>query len=80
VKAARAVIVTPLGDARSASGDRLGRIFGSARKKAGGNAAAVSVARGIGQAIREARRGAAPSDTIVILGSHHTVEEAAPFL
>lgn len=80
VTAARAVIVTPLGDARSASGDRLGRIFGSARKKAGGNAAAVSVARGIGQAIRDARRGAAPSDTIVIMGSHHTVEEAAPFL
>jgi dihydrofolate synthase/folylpolyglutamate synthase len=80
VTAARAVIVTPLGDARSATGDRLGRIFGAARKKAGANAAAVSVARGIGQAIREARRRAEPSDTIVIMGSHHTVEEAAPYL
>jgi dihydrofolate synthase/folylpolyglutamate synthase len=80
VTAARMVIITPLGDARSATGDRLGRVFGAARKNAGGNAAAVSVARGIGQAIREARRRAAPSDTIVIMGSHVTVEEAAPFL
>ena len=80
VKAARAIIVTPLGDARSATGARLGRIFGAARKGAGARAGTVSVARGIGQAIREARRGAAPSDTIVIMGSHVTVEEAAPFL
>jgi dihydrofolate synthase/folylpolyglutamate synthase len=80
VTAARAVIVTPLGDARSATGDRLGRVFGAARKKAGGKAAAVSVARGIAQAVREARRRAEPSDTIVIMGSHITVEEAAPFL
>ena len=80
VTAARAIIVTPLGDARSASGARLGRIFGAARKRAGARAGTVSVARGIGQAIREARRGAAPSDTIVIMGSHVTVEEAAPFL
>ncbi len=80
VKAARTVIVAPLRDARSASGDRLGRIFGAARKRAGGDAAAVSVARGIGQAIREARGRAGPSETIVIMGSHVTVEEAAPFL
>ncbi len=80
VKAAREIIVAPLGDSRSAPGDRLGRVFGAARRAAGGNAAAVSVARGIGQAIREARGRAGPSDTIVILGSHVTVEEAAPFL
>ncbi len=80
VKAARTIIVTPLGDARSASGDRLGRVFGAARKRAGKSAGTVRIARGIGQAIREARRLASPSDTIVIMGSHVTVEEAAPFL
>jgi dihydrofolate synthase/folylpolyglutamate synthase len=80
VAAARAIVVAPLGDARSASGDRLGRVFRAARRKAGGTAAEVSVARGIAQAIREARRRADPSDTIVIMGSHVTVEEAAPYL
>jgi dihydrofolate synthase / folylpolyglutamate synthase len=80
VAAARAIIVTPLRDGRSATGDRLGRVFGAALKEAGGKGAAVSVARGVGQAIREARGRAGPSDTIVIMGSHVTVEEAAPFL
>ena len=80
VTAARSVIVTSLGDVRSASGERLGRVFGMARRAAGRSAATVSVARGIGQAIREARKHADPSDTILIMGSHVTVEEAAPFL
>jgi dihydrofolate synthase / folylpolyglutamate synthase len=80
VRSARRIVVAPLEDARSASGSRLARVFGAARREAGGNGAAVSVARGIGQAIREARRNAEPSETIVIMGSHVTIEEAAPFL
>jgi dihydrofolate synthase/folylpolyglutamate synthase len=80
VTAARSVIVAPLGDARSAPGERLGRIFNAARRAAGKRAASVRVARGLSQAVREARVCAAPSDTIVILGSHVTVEEAIPFL
>jgi dihydrofolate synthase/folylpolyglutamate synthase len=80
VRAARAIVVAPLRDARSASGGRLGRIFGAERKPAGRDAATVRVVRGIGEAIREARRNASPRDTILITGSHVTVEEAAPFL
>ncbi len=80
VAAARSVIVAPLGDDRSAPGERLGGIFRAARRSTRGRAASVRVARGIGEAIRTARSCAAPSDTIVILGSHVTVEEAARFL
>jgi len=80
VKAVRDIIVTPLADPRSASGAHLAGVFGDERRKARGERAAVHVARGVGDAIREARRRAASDDTILIMGSHVTVEEAAPFL
>jgi dihydrofolate synthase/folylpolyglutamate synthase len=80
MKAAREIIVTRLGDRRSAPGERLGRIFADARKRVRGERAAVRVASGIGSAVREARRNAAAEDTILIMGSHVTVEEAARFL
>jgi len=80
VTAVRDVIVTPLADARSASGEHLARVFGDERRTARGVRAAVRVARGVGEAVREARRRSASDDTILIMGSHVTVEEAAPFL
>jgi dihydrofolate synthase/folylpolyglutamate synthase len=76
----RDIVVTPLADRRSASGEHLARVFNAERRRVQGDRAAVRVARGIGQAIHEARRRAGSDDTIVIMGSHVTVEEAAPFL
>ena len=80
VAAVRDIVLTPLADRRSASGERLARLFNGERRKVRGERAEVHVARGIGQAIQEARRRAGSGDTIVIMGSHVTVEEAAPFL
>jgi dihydrofolate synthase/folylpolyglutamate synthase len=80
VAAARDIIVTSLGDARSASGEHLGRVFGRARAEERGTGAAVRVAHGVPDAVREARRSAERGDTILIMGSHVMVEEAAPFL
>ena len=80
VAAVRDIILTPLADRRSASGRRLEALFGEAQRRARGRRAGVHVAPGVGHAIREARRRAGPDDTIVIMGSHVTIEEAARFL
>jgi dihydrofolate synthase/folylpolyglutamate synthase len=80
LKAAREIIVTRLGDPRGASGERLDSAFREARRRTGGARAEVRVAAGIACALREARRNAADGDTIVIMGSHVTIEEAARFL
>jgi len=80
VTAAREIIVTHLRDVRSASGQHLGRVFEEARRRAHGARATVRISRGVAHAVREARRNAASADTIVIMGSHVTIEEAAPFL
>ena len=80
ITAVRDVILTPLADRRSASRQRLAAVFGKERRKARGERADMHVAPGVGHAIREARRRAGPDDTIVIMGSHVTVEEAARFL
>jgi dihydrofolate synthase/folylpolyglutamate synthase len=78
--AAREVIVTSLADERSARGERLGRIFREAGARGAGPRATVRVARGVASAVDAARRGSGPFDTILILGSHLMVEEAAPAL
>lgn len=78
--AAREIIVTALRDPRSASAERLGRDFGGAHSTLAGTRACVRIARGVGQAVHEARGGADALDTILIMGSHVMVEEAARFL
>ncbi len=77
LRRAREIVVTPLSDARGASASRLLEVFAEARRGAGSRAAAVTAAAGVRQAVRLAERMARPEDTIVILGSHHTVDEAA---
>jgi folylpolyglutamate synthase/dihydropteroate synthase len=78
--AAREIIVTALRDPRSASAERLGRDFGGAPAPRTGPRARVRVARGVGRAVAEARRRSGALDTILIMGSHVMVEEAARFL
>jgi dihydrofolate synthase/folylpolyglutamate synthase len=80
LSAAREIIVTALRDPRSAGGERLGRDFGGARSAGAGKRARVRIARGVGQAVHEARRGSGVLDTILVMGSHVMVEEAARFL
>ena len=80
VTAAREIIVTRLANVRSASGQRLGRVFREAREKARGARATVHIARGVEHAVFRAMQNAASDDTILIMGSHVAIEEAAPFL
>ncbi len=77
LRSAREIIVTPLSDARSASSGRLLGAFVDARRGARSGRAIVRAARGVAEAVRMAESAARPEDTVVILGSHHTVDEAA---
>jgi len=76
-RSAREIIAARIAEPGGASGARLGEIFRAASREAGGRGAAVRVARSVAEAVREAERRAAPEDTIVVLGSHHTAGEAA---
>lgn len=77
LRSVREIIVTPLSDPRSARSDRLLRAFVEARRGARSGPAIVRAAGGVREAVRMAEGAARPEDTIVILGSHHTVDEAA---
>lgn len=80
VAAARTVVLARLGGARSAPAAILRAPFDRARFASPGRAAEVRSARGVGEAIRAARRLARADDTILVMGSHVTVEEAAPYI
>jgi dihydrofolate synthase/folylpolyglutamate synthase len=77
LRSAREIIVTPLSDPRGASAEQLLGDFERARRGARAGRAIVRAARGVREAVRMAERAAGPEDTVVILGSHHTVDEAA---
>jgi dihydrofolate synthase/folylpolyglutamate synthase len=79
VGAARRIIVTGLRDRRSASEERLRDLFEAARGMRRGGAS-IAASPGMAGAIREARRSMAPGDTLLIMGSHITVAEAAVFI
>ncbi len=79
-KAAREIILVPLRDGQSAGAeDLLGRFGGGAGTPGGGNAV-LRVARGMGDAVRIARGTLGPGDTLLVTGSHLTVEEAAAYM
>jgi dihydrofolate synthase/folylpolyglutamate synthase len=74
----RRIVVTRLRDKGSASEEHLRRVFEAARRD--GRGASIAVARGVAEAIGEAKRTIGPADTLAIMGSHRTVAEAAPYL
>jgi dihydrofolate synthase/folylpolyglutamate synthase len=76
-KSAREVILTPLPNGRSAEPTDLAPLF---RHWLHERAARITTARGMGSAIRLARSHLHPDDTLLILGSHLAVEEAAAYL
>ena len=75
--AAREVILTPLRDGRSAQPADIAALF---RQKQRSSGALITPARGMGSAIRRARSRLQSGDTLLILGSHLAVEEAAAYL
>lgn len=70
--AARTIVLGTLESERGARGDDLLRIFGRARRRG----AALETASSITEAVRRARMIAVRGDTILIAGSHLTVEQA----
>lgn len=84
LKSAREVILVPLKDGGSASVDDLRRFFkaGEAPGKGRGASrkAVVTASRGMADALRIARRSVTADDTLLILGSHVTVQEASRWL
>ncbi|MBN2184969.1 MAG: hypothetical protein JW746_06540 [Candidatus Krumholzibacteriota bacterium] len=72
VSCARDIILVPLKGKGSATGqDLLGRFAGAGRGQA-----RITLARGMHDAVRKARRILGPEDTLLIFGSHLCVEEA----
>ncbi|MBN1164166.1 MAG: hypothetical protein JXB45_06285 [Candidatus Krumholzibacteriota bacterium] len=78
-KAAREIILVPLKDRNAAGREDLVQRFGG-ESGHGDPGAAVKASPGMGAALKRARKILRPGDTLVILGSHRAVEEAAPFL
>ncbi len=76
----REIICTSLRNGRSMSGERLATIFGNAGGAAGRQSVNIIPARGMAEALRVMRRIARSGDTVVICGSHYTVEEAVEYL
>ena len=74
IRSARDIILTPLKDRGTAGGGELASRFSGASGRRGG--ADVRTARGMAEAMRLARRLTGPEDTLLVLGSHLTVEEA----
>jgi dihydrofolate synthase/folylpolyglutamate synthase len=74
VKAAREIILTPLRDHRSASPKSLLEEFG------GASDTRLLPVSGMGEAVTTARSRLGEGDTLLVLGSHLTVEEAAAYL
>lgn len=74
LRAAREVVLVPLEDAGSARGPDLVRLFAGARQGDGG--ARVKRARSMREGIGYALGRLGPGDTLLVLGSHMTVEEA----
>jgi dihydrofolate synthase/folylpolyglutamate synthase len=93
LRAGREVILTPLGSERGAPIESLLECFtGAAGDRSAGRGSmevrgagemgrgSIRAVRGVGEAVRTARRILRPDDTLLILGSHITVEEAAAYL
>ncbi len=77
VKSAREIILVPLRNRRSASAKDLMRFFIKKKGGSGREYASIRAARGMAEAVRTARKLLEPHDTLLIFGSHLTVEEAA---
>lgn len=76
----RDIICTSLRNGRSVPGAHLATIFMDAGEAVGKGDTKVLPARGMAEALRLMRRIARPGDTVVICGSHYTVEEAVKYL
>jgi dihydrofolate synthase/folylpolyglutamate synthase len=76
----RDIICTSLRNGCSVPGARLATIFRNAAEAVGRENVNVIPARGMAEALRVMRRIAHPGDTVVICGSHYTVEEAVEYL
>ncbi len=76
--AARSIYLVPLRNSRGADRQRLLELFAGAGGK--GNNCTIAAVRGMGEAVRAAQRELGAGDTLLVFGSHHTVEEAAGFL
>lgn len=77
VRSAREIILAPLGTERGAKADDLERIFEGARVRGG---AEIARSASIGSAVRKAREKMREGDSLLIFGSHLTVEEATRHL
>ncbi len=80
LESAREVFLVPLRQAGSAPAKKLSGLFEEPGGGKSGESGDVTVTRGMGEAVRKARRSARPGDCVLFLGSHHTVEEAVAFL
>lgn len=77
---ARDIILTPLRERRSARPTDLKRFFVEESSRGKRRYASIRAVNGMAQALRTARKLLDPGDTLLILGSHMTVEEAAQYL
>jgi dihydrofolate synthase/folylpolyglutamate synthase len=79
LQSAREIFLVPLKHQGSASIEKLLGVFKEADSAVRGRGAAFTTVRGMGEAVRKAKRAACPGDCVIFLGSHHTVEEAVAF-
>jgi dihydrofolate synthase/folylpolyglutamate synthase len=77
VRSAREIILAPLGTERGAKADDLEKIFNGPSAPGG---AEIVTAASIGAAVRKARKRIREGDSLLIFGSHLTVEEATRHL
>jgi len=75
LKSAREILLVPLKTSRSAKTEKIHGLFKNASKGLKG-AAGVSTFKGCAEAMRYIGRNTSEGDTILILGSHHMVEDA----
>ena len=78
--AAREIVLTSIGDRRSARPEELRELFIVNNTHAGRNHADVRAVRGMARAIASALKSLGPDDTLLILGSHLTVADAVGYL
>jgi len=79
LKSAREILLVPLKTSRSAKTEKIHGLFKNASKGLKG-AAGVSTFKGCAEAMRYIGRNTSEGDTILILGSHHMVEDAVRYL
>ena len=77
MRSARAIILAPLGTERGAKAEDLISLF---KGQSIGDGAEIVCAASIGAAVKEARKRIGRGDSLLVLGSHLTIEEATEHL